>query len=143
MSIILLYQVTNEPDAQNSRIFCKVQSKHQMSVYSWWSDAQIPESRRFHRTLAEVYSTSHLSDPHQTPASFPDNREVSLLHLIQDSVVSPWWLRWSRIHLQCRRPGFKPSVGKIPGRREWLPTPAFLGRIPWTEEPGGLQSLGS
>ena len=28
--------------------------------------------------------------------------------------------------LQCRRPGFDPWVGKIPWRREWLPTPEFL-----------------
>ena len=28
--------------------------------------------------------------------------------------------------LQCRRPGFSPWVGKIPWRREWLPTPVFL-----------------
>ena len=26
----------------------------------------------------------------------------------------PWWLSWKRIHLQCRRPGFDPWVGKIP-----------------------------
>ena len=25
------------------------------------------------------------------------------------------WLRWLRIHLQCKRPGFEPWVGKIPG----------------------------
>ena len=29
-------------------------------------------------------------------------------------------------NLQCRRPGFDPWVGKIPWRREWLPTPVFL-----------------
>ena len=34
-----------------------------------------------------------------------------------------WWLR---IWLQCRRPGFDIWVGKIPWRREWLPTPVFL-----------------
>ena len=28
--------------------------------------------------------------------------------------------------LQCRRPQFDPWVGKIPWRREWLPTPVFL-----------------
>ena len=28
--------------------------------------------------------------------------------------------------LQCRRPRFHPCVGKIPWRREWLPTPVFL-----------------
>ena len=26
----------------------------------------------------------------------------------------PWWLRWLRIRLQCRRPGFDPWVGKTP-----------------------------
>ena len=38
-----------------------------------------------------------------------------------------------------------PSQGiwKISWRRAWQPTPAFLpGESPWTEEPGGLQSMG-
>ena len=30
------------------------------------------------------------------------------------------------ICLQCGRPGFDPWVGKIPWRREWLPTPVFF-----------------
>ena len=35
-------------------------------------------------------------------------------------------------------------VGKILWRRIWYPTPIFLpGESPWTEEPGGLQSMGS
>ena len=38
----------------------------------------------------------------------------------------PWWLRWERICLQCRRSGFDPWVGKIPWRRKWQPTPIFL-----------------
>ena len=38
----------------------------------------------------------------------------------------PWWLRQYRICLLCRRPEFDPWVGKIPWRREWLPTPVFL-----------------
>ena len=29
-------------------------------------------------------------------------------------------------NLQCRRPGFDAWVRKIPWRRVWLPTPAFL-----------------
>ena len=45
-------------------------------------------------------------------------------------LVSPqndWWLRLQRIcRLQCRRLGFDPWVGKIPWRRERLPTPIFL-----------------
>ena len=35
------------------------------------------------------------------------------------------WLSWERICLQCGRPGFDPWVGKIPWRRERLPTPVF------------------
>ena len=37
----------------------------------------------------------------------------------------PWWLRWWRICLQCRRPGFDPWVREISWRK-WLPTPVFL-----------------
>ena len=47
----------------------------------------------------------------------------------------PWWLSWSRIHLQSGRPGFSPWVGKIPWRRERLPTPVF-----WPGEFHGLYS---
>ena len=36
-----------------------------------------------------------------------------------------WWLRWWRILLHCRRPGFDPWVGKIPWGRQCLPTPVF------------------
>ena len=40
--------------------------------------------------------------------------------------------------------GSIPELKKIPWRRAWQPTPAFLpGESPWTEEPGGLQSMGS
>ena len=47
--------------------------------------------------------------------------------------------------LQCRRPGFNLWVRKIPWRGEWQPIPLEMGilawEIPWTEEPGGLQSM--
>ena len=37
----------------------------------------------------------------------------------------PWSLSWRRIRLQCRRPGFDPWIGKIPWRRERLPSLVF------------------
>ena len=43
------------------------------------------------------------------------------------------WPRWLRIHLQCRRRGFNPWVGKIPWLRKRVPTPVF-----WTQEFHGL-----
>ena len=57
--------------------------------------------------------------------------------------VNPLWLSQCRICLKCGRPGFDPWVGKIPWRRAWQPIPVFRpGESPWTEEPGGLQSMG-
>ena len=48
---------------------------------------------------------------------------------------------------QCgrrKRLGFDPWVWKFPWRRAQQPTPVFLpGKSLWTEEPGGLQSIGS
>ena len=56
----------------------------------------------------------------------------------------PWWRSGEESASQCRRHrrwGFDPWVGKIPWRRKWQPS--FLAwKIPWTEEPGGLQSMG-
>ena len=55
-----------------------------------------------------------------------DSMDVSLSEL-RDLVMDreAWWLS-SRFHLQCRRCGFNPWVGKIPWRRKWQPTPIFL-----------------
>ena len=41
----------------------------------------------------------------------------------------PWWLKWWRIGLQCRRPRSDPWVRKIPWRWAWLPPPVLAGRI--------------
>ena len=39
--------------------------------------------------------------------------------------------------------GSIPGLGRSPGG-SWQATPVFLpGESPWTEEPGGLQSMGS
>ena len=40
-------------------------------------------------------------------------------------IVLPLWLSWDGICLHCGRRGFDPWVGKIPCRRERLPTPVF------------------
>ena len=41
---------------------------------------------------------------------------------------------------RCKRRRFDPWVQKIPCRRAWQRTPFLAWRIPWTEEPGRLQS---
>ena len=47
-----------------------------------------------------------------------------------------------RICLQYSRPRFNPWVGKTPWRRA-AHSSILPWRIPWTEEPGRLQSMGS
>ena len=38
--------------------------------------------------------------------------------------------------------GLIPESGRFSWRRKWQPTPVFACKIPWTEEPGGLQCMG-
>ena len=40
-------------------------------------------------------------------------------------------------------PGFDPWVGKIPGEGNSNHSSILAWKIPWTEEPGRLQSMGS
>ena len=57
----------------------------------------------------------------------------------------PWWLGQYRLCLQCGRPGFNPWVGN-PLQYSFfffLPSSILASRIPWTEEPGRLQFMGS
>ena len=37
-----------------------------------------------------------------------------------------WWLSSKGPICRCRRGRFDPSIGKIPWRRKWQPTPVFL-----------------
>ena len=65
-------------------------------------------------------------------------------HDLWSIICINWCLRWQRICLQCRRPGFDPWVGKV-ALKEGTATHSslFAWGIPRTEEPGGLQSMGS
>ena len=65
---------------------------------------------------------------------------ISIYAVDRDSepCVFPWWLRRLRICLQCGRPRFDPL------EKGMATHSTILGwRIPWTEEPGGVQSMGS
>ena len=61
----------------------------------------------------------------------------------QHLVGLPRWLTGKESVCQWRRCGFNTWVDKIPWRRRWQPTPVFLPGKSHTEEPGGLQSIGS
>ena len=55
-----------------------------------------------------------------------------------------WWCSGKESSCQYRRCRFNPWVGKILWRRKWQPTFSIVTcKIPWIEEPDGLQSMGS
>ena len=58
---------------------------------------------------------------HKPPVSF--RSKLCLISLLLHG--SPWWFKQLRIRPQLGRPGFDPWVGKIPWRREQLPTLVF------------------
>ena len=74
-------------------------------------------------------------DPGWAPGCAPGTEKGHWVKTKEIWIGLPWWLNWWRIRLQCRRPGFDPWVGKIPWRREGLPTPVF-----WPGEFQGLYS---
>ena len=68
------------------------------------------------------------------------------LTLVLTKVGLPGHASGKEPNCQCRRRkkhGFDSWVWKIPWRRARQPTPILAWRIPWTEEPGGLQSIRS
>ena len=64
-------------------------------------------------------SAGNAGDPSSIPGSGRSTGEGIVF------LGSPGGSNGKKNHLQCRRPGFNPSAGKIPWRRERLPTPVF------------------
>ena len=68
----------------------------------------------------------------------------SLIHL----AWLPWWLSSKEYTCQCRRHR-RPWFNSIPGQKDPLEKEMathfsiLAWEIPWSEEPGGLQSMGS
>ena len=58
------------------------------------------------------------------------------LHTCLITARLPWGLSGKESSCRCRRPRFNPSIGQIPWRRKWQPTPVF-----WPEESHGHRSL--
>ena len=67
----------------------------------------------------------------------------SFIHTHMHTQASPV-TQWLRICLKCKRSKFGPQVRKISLEMRMATRSSILAwRIPWTEEPGELQSMGS
>ena len=60
-------------------------------------------------------------------------------------LLFPSWLSGREATCSWKRGGFDPWVRRISWRRKWQPTHSstLAWKIPWMEEPDGLQSMGS
>ena len=58
-------------------------------------------------------------------------------------VVLPWWLSGKAPSCQCRRCRFDPWPERIPEKKMTTHSSILAWEIPWTEEPAGLQFMGS
>ena len=126
--------------------------------FSWYVIKDLNRSA----TVVWLATKGHITYPHTHPPK-KQIAQTSSVALWSKSIDSPtwsvylgesfilfnncvglsWWLRWYRIHLQCGRPGFDPWVGKSPLQEGMATHSSILAwRIPWIEEPGGLQSVG-
>ena len=63
------------------------------------------------------------------------------IYIYIDKELPPWWFRWLRICIEGDL-GLIPGLERSPGEGNGYPLHIFAWRIPWTEEPGGLQSMG-
>ena len=89
--------------------------------------------------LCRVVSWTHTHTHTHTHTRAACHRGVMSLRRLPLCRVRSWTLgfnvlRW--LSLQCRRPGFDSWAGKIPWRREQLPSPGFwpeefMGYSPW------------
>ena len=59
------------------------------------------------------------------------------------TVTSSQVAQWESILLWCRRHMFDPWIGRSPGEGNGNSLQCSSLKFPWTEEPGGLQSMGS
>ena len=91
-----------------------------MSLYLGWTPAMLPSPPPFLLCLTNRYQA-----------------------LSNVGVGLPWWLSSKEATCQCRRHGFNSWARKIPLEKEMATHHSILAwEIPWTKEPGGLQSMG-
>ena len=81
--------------------------------------------------------------------AFENRNIVSLWHRKEAIAVQyiqimglPWWLSGKESACQCKRQGFDPWISKIPWGRKMQPPEYSCLEVPWTKEPGVVQSMG-
>ena len=82
--------------------------------------------------------------PHHSFQRLPFLHWIAFTHLLKVSCPGLlWWYSEWESACQCRGHRFDPWSGKIPEKAMAPHSSTLAWKIPWTEGPGGLQSMGS
>ena len=123
-------------------------------TYSWFSSVQLLSCVRLiatpwitARQASLSIANSESTHVHRVGDAIQPSHPLSSIFLVispnflysKCNLRFPRWLSGKESTHQCRRHGFNLWVGKIPWRRKWQGILAW--EIPWTEKPGGLQSM--
>ena len=115
----------------------------------WWINAPVFVSSRENYIAWGIFYVNFLSTPADwAPVALRRNQFYKKFWLECSWFLFlnglPRWRSGKESARQCWRCRFDPWIGKIPCRRRWQPMPVLLPEIiSWTEEPGGLRSMGS
>ena len=110
-----------------------------------WEDNK-GRQRRMDKKIMNIISISHF------PASLPIHRIFSHVYSSSNSPLSALMKKISSIHGDSESKesacnsgdlGLIPASGRSPGEGNGYPLQYSCLRIPWTEDAGGLQSMGS
>ena len=103
------------------------QWKQLQTLFSW-----APKSLQMVTTAMKVKDTCPLKVKSMTNLdSILKSRDIGFRAHLKFWMISsqdpyPWWLSGKETTCQCRRQRFDSWIRKIPWRRKWQPTPAFL-----------------
>ena len=107
--------------------------------------SSVQSSRSVVSDSLRPHEPQHARPPCPSPALHSFMDFILFIHLGNNAQSVGASLVAQRVkNLQCGRPRFSRWVGEDPLEKEKATHSSILAwRIPWTEEPGGLQSMGS
>ena len=92
------------------------------------------------RTESDTTSDAATANVPRKKHTFP----ISIFSILSIDQWHYWWKKKKPCQCRrCKRHRFDPWVRKIPGGGHTNPSSVLARRIPWTEDPVGLQSMGS
>ena len=117
---------------------------HQLSSTSFHTPSALGTAGHRHTPRGLLVLNLHHSPGDEEQWEFSESQSSPGISYIMVSYLGlPRWLSGKESTCQCKSHGFYPWVRKIPWRRKrQLHSSSLALRIPWTEEPGGLQSMG-